>query len=153
MPYGQTPDFNQRPMPTAPLLVLRFSRVSPCVSQRLGFPFFVKPTQENEMTTLNCCVLHSLQQRFPCRSSKTKSLAHAPPRHLMIGTTSSNLDAKQLGFPSDTIMLAIPQVNDQLVVFRHFVFVPFVDIFFPWACEFKYDGSLCFHRPHHAIRS
>ena len=50
------------------------------------------------MTTLNCCVLHSVQQRFPCRSSKTKCLAHASPCHLMICTTSSNLDAKQLAF-------------------------------------------------------
>ena len=84
------------------------------------------------MTTLNCCVLHSLQQRFPCRSSKTKCLAHASPSHFMIGTTSSNLVAKQLGFPSDTIMLAIPQVNDQWVISRHFVFVLLIEIFFPW---------------------
>jgi len=71
----------------------------------------------------------------------------------MICTTSSNLDAKQLGFPSDAIVLAIPQVNDQSVIFRHFVFVPFIEIFFLWTCELKYDNSLGFHRPHHTIQS
>jgi len=103
---------------------------------------FAKPVYEDGKTATDCSNLSSLSQLSSLLSTGPELTTHANPWLLVYSPSSPNLHVKGVDSPLHIVMLPIPQINSELIIFGFLLKVPFREVLLPGTRQLDPDDHV-----------